>query len=521
MAQKKRTNQAPDETPLPFATRDPQALLEIPGVTPEFVRNFFEAAADYYRAAPWRKLADIQPVQAAFSSDGHQVFIQLMGNAGLQFGLIFYDRLEDLNASYQADGDPLLMIPATGLHTLSYERAGDLPAADLAAAKRFGWPVANSKAYPFPVIYLLNELQRPDRAELARYEALLRALPHFVNGHLAPDPAYRSHSDADPLDEYLPAEATLSVQTFNGAVDIHMRYPVELLEFVQARGEIQDEDEDWDDEPGLYFNYSDLDDDDFEDEPDEPELVEGTNLALQKAQNLMDEAEEEDGWQKRIQLARRALELSPDCVDAYLLLAEEDDLEDEEILEMYQKAVRAGEHTLGRTNIEQWAGRLWGKRRARPYLLALQGLAENLVNQGQADRAEEIYRELLRLNTGDHQGIRYFLLDLLMAQQRHEAAQELLDRFAGDPAAAWAYTQALLAFRLEGDSPSAVAALQAALQANPYAPSYLAGLKPMPAEPPLDLNYGNENEAIHYVMDHFQDWWQTPGAIDWLKKNTS
>ena len=43
---------------------------------------------------------------------------------------------------------------------------------------------------------------------------------------------------------------------------------------------------------------------------------------LAKAQALMYRALEEPDEQKRIELARHALEVCPDCADAYVLLAE-------------------------------------------------------------------------------------------------------------------------------------------------------------------------------------------------------
>jgi ST7 protein len=44
---------------------------------------------------------------------------------------------------------------------------------------------------------------------------------------------------------------------------------------------------------------------------------------LSKAQDLMYEAFESDDPRRRVELARQALELSPDCADAYVLLAEQ------------------------------------------------------------------------------------------------------------------------------------------------------------------------------------------------------
>jgi hypothetical protein len=45
---------------------------------------------------------------------------------------------------------------------------------------------------------------------------------------------------------------------------------------------------------------------------------------LKKAQDLMYQAWEESNPARRIVLAHRALEISPDCADAYVLLAEEE-----------------------------------------------------------------------------------------------------------------------------------------------------------------------------------------------------
>ena len=44
---------------------------------------------------------------------------------------------------------------------------------------------------------------------------------------------------------------------------------------------------------------------------------------LSKAQDLMDKAFESHDPMERVELAKKALELSPDCADAYVLLAEQ------------------------------------------------------------------------------------------------------------------------------------------------------------------------------------------------------
>src|SRR5439155_364031 len=75
---------------------------------------------------------------------------------------------------------------------------------------------------------------------------------------------------------------------------------------------------------------------------------------LEKAQDLIYTAFEARG-RRRVQLARRALELSADCADAYVVLAEESRSPDE-ARALYEKAVAAGERALGPQVFAEEAG---------------------------------------------------------------------------------------------------------------------------------------------------------------------
>ena len=68
--------------------------------------------------------------------------------------------------------------------------------------------------------------------------------------------------------------------------------------------------------------------------------------ALFQAQDLMYEAFDAQGA-RRVALAREALAISPDCADAYLLLAEETASSAEEAQELLTQGVAAGERALG------------------------------------------------------------------------------------------------------------------------------------------------------------------------------
>jgi tetratricopeptide (TPR) repeat protein len=235
------------------------------------------------------------------------------------------------------------------------------------------------------------------------------------------------------------------------------------------------------------------------------------------ANRLADQAWQEKDAKKRLQLASQALEISPDCCEACLVLAYDAETE-EESHEWLEKAAQAGVRLLGQDFIDENAGFLWNYHEARPYLRALDGLGESLEELGETEKALEMYQTLLDLNEEDHQGARYDALRLLLQLNRDEDADELLEEFEEDGSATWAYAQALLAFRQAGDTAHSRAALKKALRTNRHAPAYLTGAKPLPEEAPEAVGFGDENEAIDYALFNYALWWSTPGAVDWLKK---
>src|SRR5262249_20822749 len=128
--------------------------------------------------------------------------------------------------------------------------------------------------------------------------------------------------------------------------------------------------------------------------------------ALFDAQELMYEAFEAQGASRAV-LAREALAISPDCADAYLLLAEETTSTLEESRELLEHGVAAGERALGPEPFEQDVGYFWGLLETRPYMRARAALARTLWALGRREEAVVHQRELLRLNPNDNLGVRY------------------------------------------------------------------------------------------------------------------
>ena len=77
---------------------------------------------------------------------------------------------------------------------------------------------------------------------------------------------------------------------------------------------------------------------------------------------------------KCVAMARRALEISTDCADAYVMLAEETARTAQDALDLYQKGVAACARALGPELFEEKIGYFWGISETRPYMRALKGL---------------------------------------------------------------------------------------------------------------------------------------------------
>ncbi|HEY3232831.1 MAG TPA: hypothetical protein VGJ87_26605 [Roseiflexaceae bacterium] len=238
---------------------------------------------------------------------------------------------------------------------------------------------------------------------------------------------------------------------------------------------------------------------------------------LERAQELMYDAWEASGA-RRVKLARRSLEISPDCADAYVLLAEMA-RSPQEAKDLYEQGVRAGERALGPRAFEEDVGYFWGIIETRPYMRAREGLAHCLWLLDERQQAIEHLTAMLRLNPGDNQGVRYTLANWLLHEGADEALRKLLAQYKDDAAASWTYTRALWLFRREGASSKAGKALKEAFRYNSFVPLYLLGRKKLPRRMPDYVGFGDENEAVDYAVGAIEQWRRTPGALEWLKNS--
>jgi len=494
-------------------------LLSVAGVTPKLAAGVFAAAAEFYRQAPWVHVLNEQTFRVRFPAEGGRERIAVvMGNAGVEYGLAAYNEWADVETMFLGVDDPAEAVPQHGGMVLFYETLDALPFDDIDALEQHHWEVAGEQAHPMPMLVSrdIDRMQRPEAQDLAWLEAALLAIPGLVNDHLAA---------AGPGD-YTPFETRVTVATHAGPAVVWVSYPAGILP--RAERPMHESDLEWPDEEGeegkavdaLPF---------FDRRMMEGEMaklvaeIPGAKLAgdkkLHRAQALMYKAWETDNPAKRISLAHQALSISPDCADAYVLLAEEEADTVSRALALYEQGLAAGEHALGPDTFEHAAGHFWSLLETRPYMRARQGVADCLWKLGRHDEALGHYRELLRLNPGDNQGIRYLAALLLLDLGRDVEVLRLLKQFKEDASAAWLYTWALVLFRQHGASAEADRRLKKALKWNKFVPAYLMGRKRVPNRLPATIGIGDDDEAAHYAADHLNHWRRTPGAVPWLESH--
>jgi len=236
---------------------------------------------------------------------------------------------------------------------------------------------------------------------------------------------------------------------------------------------------------------------------------------LEKAQDIMYDAWDAQG-KERIDLAYKALSVSDDCADAYVLLSHEAATNVAEAIRFLEDGVRAGEHALGQKMFEEEAGYFWGILETRPYMRARFDLAHLLCLGGK--RAEGIIhmQDLLRLNPGDNQGVRHELAVCLLEEGNLETLGKLLDKYPDEYSAVWFYSRALMKYRQEGRTPAGDACLVEAFGQNRFVPLYLLGKKSLPARSPEYMSIGDQTEAVVYALDSARSWKETPGALLWM-----
>lgn len=242
-----------------------------------------------------------------------------------------------------------------------------------------------------------------------------------------------------------------------------------------------------------------------------------------RAEELVWEAYQAEYVHEAIDMANEALAIYRDCASAYILLAQEGVESLEEKRDLYEKAVLAGEQDLGKKFIHENRGHLWMMHEARSYMSALKGLAQTVWDLGEQQKAIDYCYEMLSLNIGDNQGIRYVLIQYLAWLGRYIELETFMtgEQYQNDIMPDWLYTKVLLQFVKTGESAEARNFLLVALDQNKCVPEYLCGRKRIPRKIPERFALGSKEEAMSYAEAFIDAWKKVDGLLAWLDQATA
>jgi hypothetical protein len=328
----------------------PPGALDGTGVTVDRMRAFAVAARRFWEAAPWRHLGDEDLVEIEAPAAGRGLaHVVVLGAAGQTFGLAFFDSVEDHEAINEGRAPGAIERPRW---SVLFGPITDLPFGDADLWEDHGLPIAGDDAYPLAIRFGGAEVQRPDARTLAYLEGLLAALA------------------ATTEDEIDAGRWTREVETSDGLVLYRLAIPA-LLALLDAPtparpGGLPDRRamERFTAEVGRFLarsKFESLEDanraiaERFQGSLDA--MPSTASSPLEQAQDFAYRAFEARG-RRRVQLARKALDLSRDCADAWVILGEHaTDLE--HARELYADGVSAGQRALGPQVFEKEAGHFW------------------------------------------------------------------------------------------------------------------------------------------------------------------
>ena len=176
----------------------------------------------------------------------------------------------------------------------------------------------------------------------------------------------------------------------------------------------------------------------------------GMDEPVEQAQELAFQAMEEPDDRKALELTRRALKLDPECIDARSVELQITVDDPQERAKAFQLMLKQARKAMGKEFFEENKGQFWGVVTTRPYMRALDYLADLLVPLERFGEAIAVYEEMIELNPEDNQGVRDSLLGLYLGEGDVLRARSLLNRYHKDDMAVFSWGRAIERF-LSGD----------------------------------------------------------------------
>ena len=221
-----------------------------------------------------------------------------------------------------------------------------------------------------------------------------------------------------------------------------------------------------------------------------------------KSDELLEEAINATSKNKAIKLAKQALEIYPDNIDAENLIVE---FEENPIkrLKKYDSIIENATKLLEEQNMfdKENIGDFWLILETRPYMRTRHNKIVTLLELGRYSEAIKECEELLKLCNSDNTGIRFILIGLYCILEKFEDCEKLYKKF-NDDSAFMLFPMAIMYFK-KGDYKKAKQYLSKTEEQNEFILDFLLNengefLKGQESD---YYSYGSEEEAFFVIRD--------------------
>ncbi len=474
------------------------------GCAEQHIREYADAAADYFRASIWNYLDDTDLIQIELTgAPDNMRFAVILGAASNTYGIGFYED-EDTHYDLMAQRADVRLL---NLVSITFDSAIDERNSDLSLWRELDLPLETGDAFPSMNAHSPDGPRRPTEEELQFATAVMQAL---------------GDTTEDEIDS---GRWTKQVNFFGRTIPCTLRIP-NLLDppdrsewmrrglMPDRRGtdahmkmvqEFISQDQDWESIEELNAAINDRFSGPI------PQVKSLPTNAAERADAFYQQALDAFG-RLRVVLAKKAVKEDPNHLDSSILLAESQRFPEHRI-ELFRAAKQLGEQQLGAQRMQDDVGNFWSIIDTRAYMRACAGLACALEEAGHTGEAIIQNLELLRLNPNDNQGIRYTVVPLLLTQGRDAQAAEILQNYDED-SASWHYTNTLIEFRCNGASMATKKAMRSAFEANPYVVQLL--LSDEPPEIPSSYTVGSPEEAANCISELTEAWTESEGFVTFM-----
>ena len=245
-------------------------------------------------------------------------------------------------------------------------------------------------------------------------------------------------------------------------------------------------------------------------------------IKKEQSDDLLFEAYDEPIKTKAIKLAKQALELNPNNVDAENFITKHESNTIKR-LKKYEETLNKEKANLEKENFfdEDNIGIFWGLIGTRPYMRTKHSYMLTLMELGRYTEAIKQGEELLELCENDNLGIRYLIIGLYTVLEKFDQADEIYNKYPED--STFMLFPLSIMYYKEGNYRKCKKALKQLRENNEYLLNYLTGRKKFTKAKVEDIeingtySWASEAEAYFVVKDNKYLLETVPAFIEFIE----